>query len=90
MVNSDRDVSKRYFVLHLPKDRAKRREGYPFQIQILDSRGRARLVGHVGYDEMELEIDGEFVPQAVLEAARRQPDGQGDYVDEMGQSIRPF
>ena len=82
---------QRYFVFHLnEKDDPKPRPGAEFEIQILDSKGRAKLLGYIGKTETELDVEGHRVPRSVLEAARRQPIGEGDYVDETGQSIPPF
>ena len=64
--------------------------GRLFEIQILDSHGRAKFVVYCGESEQELDIQGHIVPGAVLNAARRQPEGKGDYVNEKGESIRPF
>jgi hypothetical protein len=78
-----------YFVVHLMEnDRPSR--GQPFEIQVLDSEGRAIACGYVGTDDTSLDIEGQVVPAAVLEAARRQVIGQGDYVNERGNSIMPF
>lgn len=81
---------QRYFVLHLAKPRSGQTSGKPFEIQVLDSRGRGRLLGYAGYTEETLEVGGHSIPKAVLEAARRQPKGQGDYVDSEGNSIPWF
>ena len=61
-----------------------------FEIQLLDAEGRAKVCGYVGSDETTLEVEGKTVPIAVIEAARQQPVGQGDYVDEHRHSIQPF
>ncbi|HXK59511.1 MAG TPA: hypothetical protein PLP42_06395 [Acidobacteriota bacterium] len=81
---------QRYFVMHLPHDEPARQQGFVFEIQILDSRGRSEIEGYIGYEEATLEIAGHEVPGAVLAAARRQPEGKGDYVDEEGRTIVPF
>jgi hypothetical protein len=47
-------------------------------------------VGYVGADDDPLEVAGYRVPTAVVQAARRQAAGQGDYVDEQGMSIQAF
>ena len=81
---------RRYFVLRLNADHPKYSASHMFQVQVLDSRGRSAFVGHVGETETDLRIGNIVIPQAVLEAARRQLAGQGDYVNELGQSIPPF
>jgi hypothetical protein len=80
----------RYFVMHLPDDEPARKEGFVFGVQILDADGFGELEGYIGFDEAELEIEGHPVPKAVIAAARRQRDGQGDYVDADGNSVSPF
>ena len=84
----------RFFVMHLSDrdlaERGRTSREQPFEIQLLDAEDRAKAVGHVGVDEQLLDIDGYCVPFPVIEAARRQATGQGDYVDENGNSIRLF
>ena len=80
---------KRYFVAHLEQcDRPASDKAY--QVQILNSSGRADVWGYVGDADTELIVEGHCVPSAVVTAARRQLLGKGDYVDEDGNSIRPF
>jgi len=82
-------ANKRYFVSHLePHDRPEPDRLY--QIQILDSSGRAEAWGYVGESETELVVESHVVPAPVLTAARRQVLGKGDYVDDDGNPIRPF
>ena len=82
----------RYFVIHRAADDlcTGQPEDSPFEIQILDSQGRAKYVGYVGYYEEALNIAGHDVPKAVLDAVRKRPKGPGDYVDNEGNSIQPF
>ena len=80
----------RYFVIHRAKLRTGQPANCPFEIQILDSQGRAKYVGYVGHSEETLDIAGHSVPKAVLDAVRRRPKGPGDYVDSEGNSIQPF
>lgn len=83
-----------YFVSHLSdrvRDEKKLREhGRCFEIQLLDKKGRALASKCIGPNDRRLEIDGRVIPTAVLDAARRQPIGQGDYVNDDGLSIQPF
>ena len=81
---------QRYFVLHLEVGEERPSPELAYEIQILDSRGRARKCGHVGASETKLDLDGDEVPLAVIEAARRQLYGKGDYVNAIGESIPPF
>ena len=83
-----------FFVMHLSErdlsERGRPTRGGQFEIQLLDAKGRAKATGYIGSEETMLEVEGNSVPIAVIEAARRQPVGQGDYVDEQGHSIQPF
>ena len=76
--------------MQLGDDDPHRSAGYAFAIQILDASGRARSVGYVGSTESELVVDSHTVPLQVIGAARRQPKGQGDYVNENGDSVHPI
>jgi hypothetical protein len=79
----------RYFVSHLdPSDRPSAEK--PFEIQLLDAEGRAAATGYFGIGETTLVIQGQLIPMPVLQAARRQRLGQGDYVNEAGVSVPPF
>jgi hypothetical protein len=80
---------QRYFVVHLREEDRPVPEKH-FEIQALDSAGRAINYGFIGNESNELYIDGLEVPRPVIEAARRQLIGRGDYVDERGNSIPPF
>ena len=80
---------KWYFVRHLCNEDTCS-SGAEFEIQVLDRNGRAKHVGYCGHAETELVIEGQVVPKEVLDAARRQLMGRGDYVDSKGQSISPF
>lgn len=84
----------RFFVMHLSErdltERGRSSSGQPFEIQLLDAENRAKATGYVGVDEKTLEVEGYSVPMAVIDAARRQTEGQGDYVDGNGNSIPPF
>jgi len=78
-----------YFVVHL-NERDRPADNRQFEIQLLDRQGRATACGYVGPRDARLQIAGHTVPTAVLEAARRQPLGHGDYVNEKGDSVVPF
>lgn len=79
-----------FFVLHLEEGSDRPEKQLAFEVQLLDSQGRAKSCGYLGTTETELVLDGLFVPQAVLDAARRQRPGKGDYVDFQGRPIQPF
>ncbi len=76
--------------MHLPEDEPARADGYVFGVQILNAKGEGELEGYLRADQEYLEIDGNIIPEAVVAAARRQRNGQGDYVDEQGHSLPPF
>src|SRR5256885_17251251 len=81
-----------YFVLHTGPDRPRTNwdPTRPYEIQILDGDLRAELVGYVGMEETGLLIEDQVVSQAVLDAARRQPVEQGEYVNEEGEVVNPL
>jgi hypothetical protein len=87
---SNKKTKQRYFVLHLEDRDFKPSPNVKYEIQILDSKGRAKVSGYVVENQNELEVDGKIIPMAVIEAAKRQPKGKGDYVNEFGESIPPW
>ncbi len=78
-----------YFVLHL-EERDRPSSGMQYQIQLLNAEGQAVACGYADDTTDSLQILGQPIPALVIEAARRQPIGKGDYVDEAGNSIPPF
>lgn len=83
-----------YFVMHLT-DRDLSDRGRPvnekrFEIQMLDAQGRAEACGYVGPEDASLRIYNCVIPFAVIDAARRQAPGQGDYVGDDGNSVPAF
>jgi hypothetical protein len=78
---------KRFFVLNCSGRSSLSDPSKPFQVQILDSKGRAKYYDYFGADHLSLVIEGYNVPLPVLEAALRQEVGKGDFVDVNGQSI---
>jgi hypothetical protein len=81
---------QRFFVLHLDERDYKPSPDSKYEIQILDSEGRAKLSGYLEENQTELVVKGFKIPKAVIEAATRQLKGKGDYVNEKGESIPPF
>lgn len=79
-----------YFVMRRGDRDSAWPQGKEFEIQILDHRGRSKREGYIGWDETELVVGDFIVPRSVLEAARRQPRGQGEYVNRAGESIYPL
>ncbi len=83
---------ERFFVSHLAETDRRNKE-FPYEIQVLNCDGQAIACGCVDgqSDESdEVEIDGQHIPHPVIEAARRQQIGEGDYVDPLGRSVSPF
>ncbi len=77
---------KWFFVSNL-EERNRPSTGMRYEIQVLNSAGQAVGCGYVDDQSNTLEIDGQAIPRAVIEAAREQPVGKGDYVDELGNSV---
>jgi hypothetical protein len=61
-----------------------------FEIQVLDDEGRARSTAYVSQDAIELTVDGHTIPTAVIEAAKRHGEDQGDYVGPDGRTVSAF
>lgn len=86
---NERETQKRFFVVHLhEKDRPS--SAMRYEIQVLDGDGRAAHCVYADDSQVMIEVIGLTIPTQVVDAARRQPMGQGDYVDDSGKSIRPF
>jgi hypothetical protein len=77
----------RFFILHLSRDWERAKPSRKFEIQLVNESGQAILWGHFGDDELSLVIGDFVVPSAVVQAARRLPEGVGEYVDEFGKPI---
>lgn len=84
------DEKTRIFILHLGDRDFKPSPQHEYEVQLLDSKGRAKQVGYLTTDQDKLEIEGMLVPFEVIQAAKKQPVGQGDYLDSKGISIDPF
>ena len=84
---------QKYFVMHLTDidlmDRGRQVDDRCFEIQILDAEGAAACCGYVCRNDLFLEVAGQSIPLPVIEAAKRQLLGEGDYVDGFGNSV-PF
>lgn len=80
---------QRFFVLHLADGWPEKSDDVKYEIQIVNESGQAVSWGYANDQETEIVINGCRIPSAVLEAARRQLMGKGDYVDENGCSISP-
>lgn len=80
----------RFFVLRLSPGQKEYRNGYRFEVQLLDETGRAGAALNFRELNRDFREQEYYVPASVIAAAQRQPEGQGDYVDEAGQNRRPF
>lgn len=80
----------RFFVLQLSPGTKEYVNGYRFEVQLLDEVGRAGAVLNFRGLNQDFREQEYYVPASVVAAALRQPEGQGDYVDEAGRSRRPF
>jgi len=80
---------KWFFVSNLEKSN-RPSTGMRYEIQVLNDAGEAVGCGYVDDQSDTLEIDGQAIPRAVIEAAREQHVGKGDYVDELGNSVPPY
>jgi hypothetical protein len=87
---SSKGIGLRFFVSALSPADPEKLEGFLYEIQILDSHGRGEQAGYLREGDDHLEIEGYVIPRAVIDAARRQREGQGDYVDSEGRTIQPF
>ena len=89
MANIVFDARQKFYVLHLRIGDPRRQGGYEYEIQVVDSSGLATEFGLLRDTERELTIDDKVVPLGVIEAARRQPLGKGDFVDCYGAQVLP-
>ena len=80
----------RFFVLQLSPRNKEYGSGYRFEVQLLDEAGRAGAVLYFREFHQDFREQEYCVPACVIAAARRQPEGKGDYVDEAGRSCRSF
>jgi len=89
-------MNKRFFVLHLEKRDYRPVPLAEYEIQTLTEDGQAasstylNSAGRTLVTGKKEAVDVPGVPQPVVEAARRQPPGKGDFVDEEGRSMAPF
>jgi len=79
-----------YFVLRLDSQQSVDTDGNSYEVQILDQHGCAAAVGYFTDPDAPLTVAQQLIPTAVLYAALRQLPGQGDYVNEAGESILPW
>lgn len=80
----------RFFVLRLSPRNKEYGDGYRFEVQLLDEAGRAGAVLYLREVHQEFREQEYYVPGRVIAAALKQVEGKGDYVDENGESRRPF
>jgi len=82
--------NQRYFVLRFGGPLPPKLPTQEFQIQVLDSLGRARISEYISSSDTHLVIKGHTVPDAVLAVAHRLQPGEGRYVDETGETLDPL
>jgi hypothetical protein len=63
--------------------------GAEFEVQKLDSNGRARAVLRFSFPAPVPEFAGRPVPEAVVDQLRNLSAGAGDFFDAMGRRINP-
>lgn len=80
----------RYFVLNLGRDDYRPFPEAAYVIQRLDEEGTEVGCVYLIGSEETVAIDGETVPALVFSAAKRQPIGVGDYVNDSGESVAAF
>jgi hypothetical protein len=80
----------KYFVLHLDSRDYRPFPEAEFEVQLLNADGEAAGSAYLKAGDVRAEIDGESVPEGVVNAAKRQPLGSGDYVDKDGNSVPAF
>lgn len=78
-----------FYVRHLPDDWPDKTPNQKYTIELIDEFGRATSWGYIGDDDNSLKIGDVEIPRAVIEAARRQPLGCGDFVDLNGNQVMP-
>lgn len=82
--------SARYFVLHLDGRDYRPFPEAEYEVQLLNADGEVERSAYLKAEDTRVEIDGEPVPESVVDAAKRQPAGSGDYVDKDGNSVPAF
>jgi hypothetical protein len=78
-----------FFVRHVLDDSPDKTTDQRFEIQLVDRYGRETARGWVDDSEKPLMIGTVEIPQAVIQAARRQRHGVGDFVDGNGNQVLP-
>ena len=79
----------RFYIRHVPDDWPGKDSDKKYTIEIVDQFGRAISWGHIGDKESTLLIGDIEIPKAVIDSARRQPLGCGDFVDADGKQFLP-
>jgi hypothetical protein len=81
--------NQRYYVRHLPDDWPGKTLTQEYTIELVDGFGRATAWGYIGEEDRFLTIADIAIPPAVIDAARRQTSGCGDFVDSEGNQVLP-
>jgi hypothetical protein len=91
---------KRYFVRRLDERDATPPADAECEVQILNAEYQAEVIAYIARDSRRivslidavrgrLPIEGDAIPEAVINAACRMVPGPGEYVDENGETLRP-
>ena len=80
----------RYFVLSLDESDPSYLEGFRYEVQLLNDDGEGAAVVLLTEEDTNISVPGYDLPSRVVDAARRQEKGSGDYVNTVGESVRPF
>jgi hypothetical protein len=79
----------RFFNLKLSQEEAVKLGGH-FEIQLLDSRGRASAVVYANSPIEKVVIENKEYSGVILKKGGEISEGKGLYVDESGNEISPF
>jgi hypothetical protein len=78
-----------YFVVHL-EEQDRPTTAMQFQIQVLNEHGQSTACGYLDDQSTSMSIGDHAIPLLVIQAARRQPIGEGEYVNELGETVPAF
>jgi len=70
-------------------DDSRRDKGQVYQIQVVDTFGRATAFAYLGAEQESIEVGDQMTPQAVIKAVRELPPGVGQFVDAEGHILAP-
>jgi hypothetical protein len=86
-----RAVQNVFFVVRLrPEERwPEQKEGQSFGVHLVNRFGQTTVDGYFGENDKAVVVGGVEVPRKVLEAAKRQAIGSGEYVNANGEPVMP-